>query len=237
MRIAGRGSVVLFASVVMGASIAGAADLGVKTPAYKAPPPVILSDWAGFYLGVHGGYGWGDTKFDWATWNNSKPQGGLGGVQTGYNWQFGQVVAGVEGDFSWADIQASGVGGVLRFANGQTFPESHTMKFDELATARARLGYVVFPGVLAYATGGGAWGHSNATFSGGPTFASASADGWGWTAGAGAEYKLMEHLLLRAEYLHYGFDSFSYNRANINPNTIKATTNIDVVRAGLSYKF
>jgi outer membrane immunogenic protein len=235
MRIAVGGAVVLFASVALGAGIAGAADLAVKAPVYKAPPPVILSDWAGFYVGVHGGYGWGSTSFGPPGRLSAKPAGGLGGGQVGYNWQFGQVVAGVEGDFSGADIQASGPGGILRFANGQTSPLSQTMKFDELATARARLGYVVFPGVLAYATGGGAWGHSNATFNSG--FASANADGWGWTAGAGVEYKLMEHLLLRVEYLHYGFDSFSYNRANIIPHTANATTNIDVARAGLSYKF
>ena len=53
----------LLASILAGAGVAGAADLAVKAPVYKAPP-LIVSDWAGFYLGVHGGYGWGDTKFD-----------------------------------------------------------------------------------------------------------------------------------------------------------------------------
>ncbi len=36
-----------------------AADLPV---APKAPPPAIYS-WAGFYAGVHGGYGWGKQRF------------------------------------------------------------------------------------------------------------------------------------------------------------------------------
>lgn len=162
-----------------------------------------------------------------------------GAALAGYNWQFGQIVAGVEGDFSWADINESSVtsGTSLVPAIGQQFPLSREVKFDELATARARLGYAIFPGVLAYATGGGTWGHSNATFSGGPVFASSSADGWGWSAGAGVEYKLMDHLLLRAEYLHYGFNSFSYNRSNIDPHTVSGTTDIDVARAGLSYRF
>jgi len=238
MRIAVWGSVGVFASAVAGVSIAGAADLAVK-PVYKAPPPAILSDWAGFYLGVHGGYGFGSTTFDGRSWLNAKPHGGLGGVQTGYNWQFGQVVAGVEGDFSWADIDQSSVTNHLLTvpALGQRFPLSREVKFDDLATARARLGYAILPGVLAYATGGGAWGHSDATFSGGPISASPSTDGWGWTAGAGVEYKLTAHVLLRAEYLHYGFSSFSYNRPNISPNTVSGTTDIDVARAGLSYKF
>ena len=50
------GSVALLASIAAGAGVAGAADLAVKAPVYKAAP-VILSEWSGFYIGVHGGYG------------------------------------------------------------------------------------------------------------------------------------------------------------------------------------
>jgi outer membrane immunogenic protein len=226
-------------SIVAGAAAANAADLAVKAP----PPvaPVYLSDWAGFYIGAHAGYGWGGTSFDGGrTWLDAKPQGGLGGVQLGYNWQFGQVVAGVEGDISGADIEQSSVttGHIVSLATGQTFPLSRDVKFDELSTARARLGYVVFPGVLAYGTAGGAWGHSTATFSGGPFFVPTSTDGFGWSAGAGVEYKLLPHVLLRAEYLHYGFNSFTYDRGSaVVPRTVSGSTDIDVARAGVSYKF
>jgi len=56
----------------------------VKAPVYKAPP-VYLSDWAGFYLGIHGGGGWADTKFDVFPEDNTKPTGGLFGGHAGYN--------------------------------------------------------------------------------------------------------------------------------------------------------
>lgn len=237
MRTVAWSGVCLLAAVA-GANIAGAADLA-RPPVYKAPPPAVVSDWAGFYLGVHGGYGWGSTTFDGRPWLDAKPQGGVAGGQVGYNWQFGQVVVGAEGDFSWADINETSVvnHSLVNFATGQAFPESRGVKFDDLATARARLGYAIFPAVLAYATGGGAWGHSDASFSGGQVFADPKADGWGWTAGAGVEYKLTDHVLLRSEYLHYGFGAFNYNRPNITPNTVTGTTDIDVVRAGMSYKF
>src|ERR1700730_15687166 len=94
----------LLALITAGTGSAGAADLG--KPGYKAPAaPVYLSDWAGFYIGVNGGYGWGETSFDSFTGDNAKPKGGLVGGHAGYNWQYGSVVGGLEADFDGADIK------------------------------------------------------------------------------------------------------------------------------------
>jgi hypothetical protein len=41
------------------ASAAVAADMPIKAP----PAPVVVDDWSGFYLGAHGGYGWGQDPF------------------------------------------------------------------------------------------------------------------------------------------------------------------------------
>jgi outer membrane immunogenic protein len=65
----------------------------------------------------------------------------------------------------------------------------------------------------------------------------------GWVAGVGIEYALTNNWLIRAEYLHYDFDgvSFTGNRVPALPtfgvqyNT--DDTKIDVVRAGINYKF
>ena len=104
-----------------------AADLAVKAPAYKAPPPVAVFSWTGFYVGANAGYSWGDWKpssnfpvFDGATtffppnsifvtnWDcnsfgsfcatQANVRGALGGAQAGYNWQFDKWLLGVEGD-------------------------------------------------------------------------------------------------------------------------------------------
>ena len=53
----------------------------------------------------------------------------------------------------------------------------------------------------------------------------------GWAAGGGVEYRLWQNLLLRAEYLHYGFGSATYF------DGLNSKLSIDVVRGGLSYKF
>jgi outer membrane immunogenic protein len=243
----------LAAAVVAGAGTAGAADLAVKAPVYKAAP-AIVSDWAGFYIGVHGGYGWGNTPIDTPDipfFNNDKakedslqlgsfnasPKGGVVGGHAGYNWQYGQVVTGLEIDFSAADLTTSGIVGTFLESCENNAPGtiSRSLKFDELATARARLGYLVLPDLLAYGTAGAAWGHSelNVAVSLLPS-GSASASNFGWVGGGGLEYKLMEHVLVRAEYLHYDFAKTTYSTPSA---VVNAASTVDVVRAGLSYKF
>ncbi len=212
----------LAALIVASVGGASAADLAVKAPVYKAPPPVILSDWAGFYIGVNGGYGWGDFKNDAGF--SDKPKGGLFGGHAGYNWQYGSVVAGVEVDFDGADIKETkpasiGVGIAA-------VPGTVSAKFDELATARARLGYLVLPNLLAYGTAGPGWGHSEVDAVTANGASNVGATNFGWTAGAGLEYKFYGNFTARAEYLHYDFAKQDLNR-----------TTIDTVRGGLSYKF
>jgi opacity protein-like surface antigen len=231
----------LFATILAGAGVAGAADLAVKAPVYKAPP-VILSDWAGFYLGIHGGYGWGKTTFDSPfDFLDGNPKGGLFGGHAGYNWQYGSVVTGLEVDFDGASIKATDTlaSGFVCLAACVPASLSRTIKFDELATARARLGYVVLPNLLAYGTAGAAWGHS--TLTGTLTIGNqsgsvdANSNDFGWVAGAGLEYKLWGNLIARGEYLHYDFAKTAYSFPLIfSPN---AASTIDVARGGLSYKF
>jgi opacity protein-like surface antigen len=209
----------LLASVVATVGAANAADLSTP-PAYKAPvykAPVILSDWAGFYLGVHGGYGWGESSYLNPTAISVKQSGGLGGGHVGYNWQFGSVVVGVEGDFDGAAIK------------GTDTLNSVTFNTKELASVRGRLGYAVAPDWLVYGTGGAGWASTDISSAG----ISDNINQWGWVAGGGVEYKFYGHWIARAEYLHYGFDATT-TTPDFGPVTEKS---IDVVRGGLSYKF
>src|ERR1700760_3757844 len=84
------------AVAALGTASASAADLAARTYT-KAPPMAALPTWAGFYVGVMGGY---------ATEDSGSPsiQGGLAGGTFGYNWQTGNLVYGVEVDAAWADI-------------------------------------------------------------------------------------------------------------------------------------
>ena len=92
-----------------------AADLG--RPVYKAPVAIMapVTNWNGFYIGGHAGYGWGDAdyRFNNVGWYNltagdrtSHDMSGLmAGGQIGFNWQAGRYVYGLEVAGTWSDVR------------------------------------------------------------------------------------------------------------------------------------
>jgi outer membrane immunogenic protein len=219
----------------------------------KAPPaPSVVSDWTGFYLGVHGGYGWAkfsSDNFDQPSilipgaLHNPQPQGALFGGHAGFNWQRGAWVGGLEIDLSGADLKEA-----QSFSapfGGLQVTISLATKIDMLATARARFGFLPAQNLLVYGTGGFAWGHAYAKEAVCQeevcSILRTNENMFGWTAGAGLEYKLAENFLLRVEYLHYDFVRQDFPLANqllpVSPLVLNAATHINAVRGGISYKF
>jgi outer membrane immunogenic protein len=116
-------------STVATMSMASAADLPTKGPAY-APPEAAPYNWTGSYVGGHFGYAWGSdpidltpgTAFPTGTVPLSladNPRGVLGGIQYGTNWQFNRFVLGWDSDFSFSDIKRSQRSSQLRAASRQ----------------------------------------------------------------------------------------------------------------------
>ena len=76
-------------------------------------------NWTGFYLGGNVGYGFGQSRTDvffsdagtgtplLATGSSSKFNGVLGGAQTGYNWQAGYWLLGLEVDIQHTNQRAT----------------------------------------------------------------------------------------------------------------------------------
>jgi outer membrane immunogenic protein len=143
-------------------------------------------------------------------------------------------------DFDAADIKST-----VKLGVPPPAAAAQTIKTDELASLRARLGWEVRPDLLAYGTAGLALGHFQATINNtAPTsslITSGGATELGWVAGAGLEYKLLGRWLLRAEYLHYDFGTVSnmFGSVDTNPpvDSFNARSTFDVVRGGVSYKF
>lgn len=236
------------AMLAMSASTALAADLTYEPAPVAAPAEVF--NWSGFYVGVHGGYGWGHTQ---DTHNpNAFGQtlsGGFGGAQIGYNYQFANnVVLGAEADVAAGDIGKSW-GGVNEFD-----PYYGEDKIDWFGTIRARLGYSA-DRFLPYITGGVAWANLDhklgcdrnrvAVTIGGCNNAfetSKSDTAWGWTIGAGVEYAITNNVTVKAEYLYTDLGKNDVTLVDVNyptsaVNNREFDTSFNSVKLGLNYKF
>jgi len=108
-------------------------------------------------------------------------------------------------------------------------------KLDFFATLRGRFGFLVTPSLLAYATGGFAFGHVSATTAfaeavGGPcgcgpavaVAASSSATLPGWTAGGGLEWMFAPQWSLKGEYLYYDLGTMSYAQTITQTDSLAA---------------
>jgi outer membrane immunogenic protein len=222
-------------------SAALAADLpNTKAPpVYTPPPPPAAYNWTGFYVGVNGGYSFGESNGAHVSGYSDpggafglgpalaagavpltsyRSSGFLGGGQVGYNWQIAPTwVIGAETDFTGGHVSGSET--VVAMPTG--FVENVTtvtQKLDWLGTTRARLGYAL-NNLLFYGTGGVAYGqienYLNLTLPAPPPTSLFGSDSYtrvGWAAGAGIEYGLGPWRL-RAEYLHY----------DLGPHTITTT--------------
>jgi len=219
------------ALLVATAAIAGparAADLPAANY-YSAPAPLSGFNWMGPYLGANVGYEWGNVSH-----NPTNPSGIAGGIEAGYNWQFGQFVTGVE-----TDIQAS--------AASDTFaPWQFTNPW--FGTLRGRAG-VAFDRALIYATGGFAFGNPKYSMTMSDTFGytaagSSNSNSTGWVLGGGLEYMLMPKWSLKGEYqyLHFGTNTinateFLAGAATSFAVNTSSTSNFHTVRVGLNYHF
>jgi outer membrane immunogenic protein len=200
----------------------------------------------------------------------SVPNSGfIGGGQVGYNFQFANSwLVGIE-----ADIQ--GIAGASSSASAFNvtprtgfFPDAVdttlfvSRSIDYIGTVRGRLGFLVTPTLLAYGTGGLAYGgvKSDTSIFGlenpntGATpwsgFGSFSDTRVGWTAGGGLEWLFSPNWSAKVEYLYYDLGSETYSNSALTSFLIGTSTvvfssasqtstrfNGNIVRAGLNYHF
>ena len=204
---------------------AEAAD--IPRPVYKGVRSVVAYyNWTGFYVGINGGYSWGDSTWTVPAVSNT-PSGWLIGGTVGYNHQIGSWVFGLEGDWDWADIKDSSACGAF----------SCETKNSWIATARGRVGYA-FDRWLPYFTGGAAFGKVEAN-STNPAAPGASDTRTGWTVGGGVEYAFLANWSAKIEYLYVDLGSFDCNAGCSGAAGVASSVDYktNIIRAGLNYKF
>jgi outer membrane immunogenic protein len=207
----------------------GAASAADMAPRYtKAPPPpVVVYNWTGFYIGADVGGDWirGDASTTFiesgllpggiSAFNQSRTltsQGVIGGGYAGYNWQSSNWVFGIE-----ADISALGNSNTTATAPNISFPGGGLLaggfvfsrSQDWLSTVRGRVGILAAPNLLLYVAGGAAFAENH--YAASYTASNPGSLPWqtdfrktqtGYTVGAGAEWMTTSNWILRAEYLY-----------------------------------
>ncbi len=218
---------------------AQAADLPMA-PSYQ--PPVVVAqqvyNWTGFYVGVNGGYAWGQQdpfniitdRFDSISTDLS---GGVFGGTFGAQIQSGHVVMGLEADIDWANIKGSTT--AIPTVAGIPFPGASvnaTTNIDWESTVRFRAGYAA-DNWLFYGTGGFALLGAKTnltTVSGGAVCqgvllnCSGTNRQVGLALGGGLEYGFTPNLSGKLEYLYIAAASLEVSRHS-------------EIRAGLNYRF
>ena len=270
----------LLAGVMCGAvTTAHAADmpdLPILRGSYSDGLNTSRVNWQGFYFGGQGGYGSSDENFSGSNANmlaalfdhNVIPEMqisqwnlGLGkqssrssayGAFTGYNWQWDDVVVGLEasyvhGKFGGTSTASkelvSGAALSDSFFHDVRVDSSASIAISDLATFRARAAYA-WGCFLPYAFGGFALGKADISHSvtvhdavsptiSGPFTSLATLNAtdavhnhlvYGYTGGLGVDVNLVGGLFMRAEWEYVRFTS-------------TVDTSINTVRAGLGYKF
>ncbi|MBI4365524.1 MAG: porin family protein [Deltaproteobacteria bacterium] len=213
---------VALSCAMIGAS--AAADLGARTLPTKGPTfftPAPAFTWSGLYVGVSGGYGWGNARFDSAidgTGSTFRTRGGIASGTLGYNMQAGAIVYGLETDLgpSW-----------IKGTNSAAVPCANCEVTNTwLGTFRGRVGYA--PGVtLFYLTGGLAYGGIRVK----DAFGEEDRNKAGWTLGGGAEYAFANRWSAKLEYLYVDLGTTDLSAGR------NLRFNENILRAGLNARF
>ena len=227
------------------ASVVSLSALAADLPARMEPAAPVAYvpafSWTGFYLG--GALGWIGTNPDYTTGavmlgarfivSSSSSKDGLSyGILSGYNYQVGQLVLGVEGDFTgWT------VGKVRYTAITGDFLTAHSKWGGSI---RGRLGYAA-DRALFYLTGGAAFISNETSIP--TTGISIGGDGTrvGWTVGAGLDYAFTNNWFTGIEYRYsqYETKTFVYPIPILNLGLVgfKQDLNSNQVTARIGYKF
>jgi outer membrane immunogenic protein len=231
----------LFLATILVAGLTGTAAFAADVTIEEPPAPIAeapVFSWTGGYIGIQGGWSWGDdhtfesitatgtpTGFD----QDFEPDGFVGGIHIGYNWQANQFVYGAEADFEFSTVDG---GYTLLNGNGTSFEQ------DWQASIRARLGFVATDRLLVYATGGVAFTDLSYTYFTPLIAESFDSTETGWTVGGGAEYAFTDNLTARLEYRYTDFGEISNNSTAAFPGfTYSHDPQFHTVRVGFSYKF
>ena len=232
-----------------------ALTLVISAAALLAASPVVAQEksWSGPYIGAIGTYTWTGIDYPGAPEHPDGPprpslEGGLLGIQAGYGLQFGQVYAGVEGDWSFGNITTT-------VRDGNSITESASI--DQLGTLRGRVGLIVGD-FMPYITAGVAfekvgigqqcpdpasqpYGWCSTPKGNAPYNLTSTEWNVGYVVGGGLEWRASDHLSLKIEGLYTAYGDETYELGKVASGKDLAPIKIDhdetLIRLGAAYRF
>ena len=229
-----------------------------------AVPPPVAPIWAGFYAGATAGGAWASFDPQTVATNNTyftapanvaavnaaglqaiNPRSFTGGLEAGYNWQWGGWVAGLEAELESRHLEGLAInGGPYPAPSVGAFAITTSINSNWLFTARPRLGYAV-NNWLFYVTGGLALTSQSATFifadGGGNEAGTFATTRVGGVVGGGVEMALSDRWSVKGEYL---FADFGHTTVNGSVSTVPTQTfshsadlKENIARLGINYHF
>jgi outer membrane immunogenic protein len=205
---------------------------------------------------------------------SNNQSGFVGGGQVGYDYQLGRFVIGIETDMQGAGIHgvSQGIGagltnssssnpfGTINASSSSLGATSISSGVTWLGTVRGRVGYLIIPTVLAYATGGLTYGNAYAnvaqfgatqitgnvtpvsqfdlsTFSGfnSQTFGGGHKSGTltGWNIGGGFEWMFAPNWSVKAEAIYWNMGNVNVQTASFNSTGANGLGNVAVNYQGV----
>ena len=228
----------------------------IRAPGTTAGPEAATYNWTGAYVGFNTGAAQGAHRTsktttpsptylfspaDVAAVNAAGQQqiarsGFTGGIQAGYNWQFGRALLGVEAELNYLHMGGATTSSAVRYPVGSGFtvggfPLNQFIAYsyadaDWLVTLRPRIGLTA-NNWLFYATGGLALTHlkgellfADGNAAGDLTGAAQEADVSTWkagtTIGGGVETAISDRLRFKAEYSFVDFPTVQPHETSSN---------------------
>jgi outer membrane immunogenic protein len=208
------------ASALAITSNAYAADLIIDEPA-MAGVVEVSGSWDGPFIGVFGGYGWGDYSEPEDDLAALGVDGWLVGAAVGTNFHLSEgIIVGVVGDVAWSDMS----GGPID-AN----PE-YTVDIDWAASLRGRVA-IDGGALMPYLTAGLAVAGVSVDDGPGQTDGSTNA---GWTVGAGVEFAATDDLSIDLLYRYSDYVTQTYD---VGGGEYEASITAHQLTVGLNWSF
>jgi outer membrane immunogenic protein len=248
-------------AVALGCGAASAADV-YTSGGLKDAPIIPVSSWTGFYIGANIGAGWKaddsivtvdvehrrkEEIIDPIARGSLSETGALGGGEIGYNIQKGPFVFGIEFTIDASNIRDKAV--ATASAGTLLGTASAKSELDYLGTFVGRVGYLIMPNTLVFATGGLAFGEVRDSLAvsafrwGKSVSAVASRDetDTGYTVGGGAEIALNPSWSFKVEYKYADLDKAKLSKigyehcGNLVAGSLDAEHTYHTVLVGLNY--